>query len=104
LQPLIVSANYEYIGAKVTKESDPNSIGIKNWLTPDHRANPWLRYKLLNGDLKGLAFSIGYQYTGKRGAVWYFQYPDKTKLLPAYNLLVVVLFKKKLFRFVLLLP
>ena len=84
---LIVNANYEFINAKVTKESNPNSIGIKNYATPDHRANLWLQYTQLRGDFKGLAFSAGYQYTGKRGAVWYWN-PDKTKVLPAYNLFV----------------
>jgi iron complex outermembrane receptor protein len=83
---LIVNANYEYIDAEVTKESDPNSVGIKNFLTPDHSANLWLQYKLLNGKLKNFSFSMGYQYTGKRGAVWYNWYPDRTKVLPAYNL------------------
>jgi iron complex outermembrane recepter protein len=83
---LIVNANYEYIDAKVTKETDPNSIGIKNFLTPDYRANLWLQYKLLKGKLKNLSFSAGYQYTGKRGAVWYFWNPDRTKVLPAYSL------------------
>ena len=83
---LIVNANYEFIDAKVTKESDPNSIGIKNFLTPDHRANLWLQYKLTRSKLRGLSFSAGYQYTGKRGAVWYSWNPDKTKVLPAYSL------------------
>jgi iron complex outermembrane receptor protein len=83
---LIVNANYEFIDAKVTKESNPNSIGIKNFLTPDHRANLWLQYKLLKGKLKNLSFSAGYQYTGERGAVFYNWNPDKTKVLPAYSL------------------
>ncbi len=83
---IIVNANYGYIDAKVTKESNPNSIGIKNFLTPDHRVNLWLQYKLLHGKLKNFSFSMGYQYTGKRGAVWYFWNPDKTKVLPAYSL------------------
>ena len=83
---LIVNANYEYIDAKVTKASNPNGIGIKNFLTPDHRANLWLHYKLRQGNLKNFSLSTGYQYTSKRGAVWYFQNPDKTKVLPPYHL------------------
>ena len=86
LPSLIVNVNYEYVDAEVTKESNPTSIGIKNFLTPDHRANTWLQYKLLHGKLKGLSFATGYQFTGQRGAVWYFWNPDKTKLLPAYSL------------------
>ncbi len=78
---LLVNANYEYVDAKVTKDNDPNVIGTKNPLTPDHRANLWSQYRLAHGKLKGLAFAMGYQYTGIRSAS-----SDKTKFLPAYNL------------------
>ena len=82
----IVNANYEYVNAKVTKDSDPNIVDTKNFGTPSHQANVWLQYKLLHGVFKGLSFSMGDQYLSKRSAVYYFWVPDKTKYLPGYNL------------------
>ena len=90
---LVVNANYEYVNAKVTKDTDPKVVGTKNFGTPDHQANLWLQYKLLHGQLKGLSFSVGDQYLGKRSAVYYGSavnyswVPDKAKYLPAYNLI-----------------
>jgi len=84
---LVVNANYEYVNAKVTKDSDPKIVGIKNFGTPDHAANLWLQYKLLQGKLKGVSFSMGDQYLSKRSAVFYFEAPDKPKYLQGYNLI-----------------
>ena len=46
---LTVNANYEYADAKITKDSDPNKVGMKNFGTPDHYCNLWLKYNLLHG-------------------------------------------------------
>jgi iron complex outermembrane receptor protein len=82
-----VSANYAYCDAKITKDTDPSNVGIKNLGTPNHIANLWLKYKLLNGKLKRLSFAVGYQYMGKRSAVWYYNPDPTTRFLPVYNLL-----------------
>ena len=68
---LTVSANYAYCDARITKDTDPSNVGIKNFGTPDHIANLWLK---LN-KLKGVSFALGYQYMGKRSAVLYYN-PD----------------------------
>ena len=46
---LTINANYEYADAKITKDSDPNMIGMKNFGTPDHDFNLWLKYNFLHG-------------------------------------------------------
>jgi len=82
-----VNANYAYNNAKVTKDNDPNLIGIKNFGTPDHSVNLWIKYKFITGKLKGLSLSSGYQYMGSRSAL-YFENPGTGNLfLPVYNLL-----------------
>jgi iron complex outermembrane receptor protein len=82
-----VNAAYAYVDAKVTKDNDPNIVGIKNFGTPDHSVNLWIKYKLITGKLKGLSLSSGYQYMGKRSAL-YFENPGTGNIfLPVYNLL-----------------
>jgi iron complex outermembrane receptor protein len=82
-----VNANYAYNNAKVTKDNDLNIVGIKNYGTPDHSVNLWIKYKFITGKLKGLSLSSGYQYMGKRSAL-YFENPGTGNIfLPVYNLL-----------------
>ncbi|MEO7265301.1 MAG: TonB-dependent receptor [Ferruginibacter sp.] len=83
---LTVNANYEYADAKITKDNDANLVGLKNFGTPDHSGNLWMKYKLQKGKLKGVSFAMGYQYMGKRSGAST-DNPDKTKFLPTYNLL-----------------
>jgi iron complex outermembrane receptor protein len=82
-----VNANYEYADAKITKDSDPNIVGLKNFGTPDHYGNIWLKYNLLKGLLKNISFAVGYQHMGKRGAEWNWVPGDEIKFLLVYNLL-----------------
>jgi len=84
---LTVNANYAYCDAKITKDSVPSNVGIKNLGTPNHIANLWLKYKLLNDKLKGVSFALGYQYMGERSAVSYYNPDPATRFLPVYNLL-----------------
>jgi len=84
---LIVNANYGYTDAKITKDTDPSIVGLKNFGIPDHSGNLWLKYALQNGKWKGIAFAVGYQYMGKRSAVRYYNPDPATRFLPVYNLL-----------------
>ena len=81
---LMINANYAYSDARVSK-GDSNQIGKKKIGTPDHSANLWARYRLLNGKLKGLSFGLGYQYMGRRSALL-LDDPFGNKYLPVYNL------------------
>ena len=84
---LTVNANYEYADAKITKDSDPNMVGQRNFGTPDHYGNLWLKYNLPKGQFKNLSFAMGYQYVGKRSAVLNWKAGEEIKSLPVYNLL-----------------
>lgn len=82
-----VNANYAYNNSTITKDNDPTLIGMKNFGTPDHSVNLWFKYKLLSGKLKGLSFSSGYQYMGKRSALEFENPGTGNVFLPVYNLL-----------------
>jgi iron complex outermembrane receptor protein len=87
---LAVNANYEYVDAKITKDSDPKNVGLKNFGTPGNAGNLWFNYQLPYRKLRGLSFAMGYQYMGKRSAVsaaWNWSPGDAINFLPAYNLL-----------------
>jgi iron complex outermembrane recepter protein len=81
---IVVNANYEYVDAKITKDTDPLNVGLKNYGTPNHSANLWLKYNLGKGKLKGMSFAAGYQFMGKRVAVDYYS-PDPA-FIPPHNL------------------
>jgi iron complex outermembrane receptor protein len=81
---IIVNANYAFTDARVSK-GDSNQVGKKKLGTPDHNANLWLKYRLLNGKLKGFSFALGYQYMGRRSAV-FVDDPKGNIYLPVYNL------------------
>jgi len=83
---IVINANYEYVDAKVTKDTDSSNVGVINFGTPKHSANLWLKYNLLKSKLKGMSFAAGYQFMGKRSAVWYYNPDPATRFLPVYNL------------------
>ena len=82
-----INANYAYNNAKITKDNDPTLIGIKNFGTPDHSVNLWIKYKFIKGALKGFSLSSGYQYMGKRSALEFENPGTGNIFLPVYNLL-----------------
>ena len=63
----MINTNYAFTDARVSK-GDADQVGKKKIGTPDHSANLWLKYGLLNGKLKGFSFALGYQYMGRRSA------------------------------------
>jgi iron complex outermembrane receptor protein len=81
----MINANYAFTDARVSK-GDVNQLGKKKLGTPDHSANLWLKYRLLNGKLKGFSFALGYQYMGRRSAS-FIDDPGGNIYLPIYNLL-----------------
>ena len=81
----MINANYAFTDARVSK-GDANQAGKKKLGTPDHSANLWLKYRLLNGKLKGFSFALGYQYMGRRSAS-IIDDPGGNIYLPIYNLL-----------------
>jgi iron complex outermembrane receptor protein len=83
---IVINANYEYVDAKITKDTDPANVGLQNYGTAHHSANLWLRYNLLKGKLKGVSFAAGYQFMGKRFAVDYVNPDPATRFLPVHNL------------------
>lgn len=82
---IMVNANYAFTDARVSK-GDANQIGKKKIGTPDHSANLWLKYRLLNGKLKGFSLALGYQFMGRRSASR-IDDPGGNIYLPVYNLL-----------------
>jgi len=83
----ILNVNYAFNNAKVTKDNGPGIVGTKNFGVPDHSANLWMNYRLFRGKLKGLSFGAGYQYMGKRSALFFENSGTGNKFLPVYNLL-----------------
>ncbi|WP_281638098.1 TonB-dependent receptor [Flavobacterium marginilacus] len=86
-QNLSINANYSFTNARVTKDSNPNLIGIENRGTPDQTFNSFIKYKINEGVFNGLGFGFGSQYMGKRSAV-YTGWGDEfgNKYLPTYTI------------------
>lgn len=80
----VINANYAFTDARVSK-GDFNQVGKKKTGTPDHSANLWFKYRLLNRKLKGFSFALGYQYMGWRSAS-NIDDPGGNIYLPVYNL------------------
>lgn len=84
---LSITANYSYVDAKITKDTDSTNIGLQNAGTSKNLANVWLKYQFKTGILKGLSFGGGVQYTDKRSGVWPgWNSTEGNKYLPAYTL------------------
>ncbi|HMO60802.1 MAG TPA: TonB-dependent receptor [Ferruginibacter sp.] len=70
LHNLDVLVNYAFTEAKITKDSYKENIGLQVPGSSRHVHNLWVNYKVDNGPLTGLGFSLGYQYQVKR-LPWY---------------------------------
>lgn len=74
--------NYAFTEAVVTKDSDPRIVGNQVAGATRHIQNSWLSYKITDGKLAGLRFSLGYQYQAGRSSWFVF---NKTESgLPEY--------------------
>jgi iron complex outermembrane recepter protein len=74
--------NYAFTEAKVTKDTDPKIVGNMVAGATKHIQNTWLSYKVRDGKLSGLRFSLGYQYQAGRSS-WYI-FDNSENALPDY--------------------
>ncbi len=82
LKNLDLIVNYAFTEGKITKDTDESLVGNQVAGTTRHIQNAWLNYKIDNGTLNGVGFSLGYQYQVKR-APWFIS-TDNTGMLPDY--------------------
>lgn len=83
---IYVNVNYSYVDAKITKDKNPDVIGIQNNGTAKNLLNGWVKYQFSEGLLKGLGFGAGIQFTDKRSGIWPgWNDTDGNKYLPAYT-------------------
>lgn len=61
-----IVASYAYTDAEITEDADPNLVGRRVGLVPEHGASLWTTYELQQGDLQGLGFGLGVFFVGDR--------------------------------------
>jgi iron complex outermembrane receptor protein len=64
---LNVVVNYAYNDAKIDSDVNPLLVGARTPLYVKHVQNTWLNYELPARLVRGLSFSLGYQYQAGRG-------------------------------------
>jgi iron complex outermembrane receptor protein len=64
---LNVVINYAYTDAKIDQDANPLLVGARTPLYVKHVQNTWLNYELPAKLVRGLSFSLGYQYQAGRG-------------------------------------
>jgi iron complex outermembrane receptor protein len=64
---LNVVVNYAYTDAKIDSDTNPALVGARTPLYVKHVQNTWLNYELPARVVRGLSFSLGYQYQAGRG-------------------------------------
>jgi iron complex outermembrane receptor protein len=74
--------NYAFTEAYITKDSDKSLVGNKVPGATRHIQNTWLSYKITEGKIAGLSFSLGYQYQAGRSS-WYI-FDKSESALPDY--------------------
>lgn len=65
LPNLNMFANYAYTDAKITKDTNPLLVGLRNSGAVAHTANLFGRYSFTDGVIKGFSVGGGMQYSGK---------------------------------------
>ncbi|MGI4022416.1 MAG: TonB-dependent siderophore receptor [Janthinobacterium lividum] len=79
IKNLNLNANYAYTNSVVTKDTDPNRVGLTVPGYAKHITNAWLSYKISQGVLNGLGISGGYQWQLNR-LTWEFSDGEKSDL------------------------
>ncbi|WP_161599425.1 TonB-dependent siderophore receptor [Hymenobacter nivis] len=64
---LNVVVNYAYNDSKIDADANPLLVGARTPLYVKHVQNTWLNYELPARLVRGLSFSLGYQYQAGRG-------------------------------------
>lgn len=64
---LNVVVNYAYNDSKINQDVNPALVGARTPLYVKHIQNTWLNYELPARVVRGLSFSLGYQYQAGRG-------------------------------------
>lgn len=82
LPNLGVVLNYAYTDARITRDSNPQLVGNQVPGATRHIQNSWLSYKISEGNLAGLKFSLGYQYQAGRSS--WFVFDNSENALPDY--------------------
>jgi len=88
---LSLIANYAYLDATTTRDTDPALAGRRADMIPEHTFNAWLKYRLRRGALNGLGLALGTR--SERGRVNGFT-PERNAL-PDYTLLDAGLFYQR---------
>ncbi len=82
LPGLNLMMNYAYTNSEITKDTNEENIGKPVAGFAKHITNAWLSYKLREGALQGLGFSLGYQWQADR-STWAWA-AETQKTLPDY--------------------
>ncbi|SNR93656.1 TonB-dependent receptor domain-containing protein [Hymenobacter mucosus] len=64
---LNVVVNYAYTDSRIDQDVNPLLVGVRTPLFVKHVQNAWLNYELPARLVRGLSFSLGYQYQAGRG-------------------------------------
>ncbi|WP_417844712.1 TonB-dependent siderophore receptor [Thalassospira sp.] len=65
LDHLNVVASYNHINTEISKDANPDSVGLKRDRTPENQASLWLKQELASGMFDGLALGAGVRYIGE---------------------------------------
>lgn len=79
---LNLTFNYAYTDSEVTKDTDPENVGVAVPGATRHITNGWLAYRLKNSVLKGVGVSLGYQWQLERSS--WFIFDGSEQSLPDY--------------------
>ena len=61
-----IIGSYAYIDAEVTNDTDDAIVGNQLFGVPRNKASLWTTYEIGQGDLKGLGFGVGFEYSDNR--------------------------------------
>ena len=64
-----VIANYAYINARVTEDTNPLNVGSRLPGIPFNSVGLWTTYEIQSGNLKGLGFGVGFNFVGREGGL-----------------------------------
>ncbi|GAB3962556.1 hypothetical protein GCM10028805_63930 [Spirosoma harenae] len=81
LPGLNMTANYAYTDSKITKDTKSENVGLPVPGFSKHVTNAWLSYRIRQGAVQGLGFSLGYQWQLDRFG-WFSDAVDKNPTLP----------------------